>query len=63
MLADANAPLAVDPPRSRQDAALSPHETGFRNALVLAFADGRFSLQDLWRERPGSRFPDRSQRS
>ena len=54
MLADADAPLAVDPPRSQQDAGLSPHETGFRNALVLAFEKGRFSLQDLWRERPGN---------
>jgi len=55
VLADANALLAAnDPPRSQQDAALSPHETGFRNALVLAFAKERFSVQDLWRERPGS---------
>ena len=56
VLAEANARLATnDPSCRRQDAALSPHETGFRNALVLAFGKGRFSLHDLWRERPGSR--------
>ena len=54
VLTDANAPLAMDPPRSQQDAALFLHETGFRNALVLAFGKGRFSLRDLWRERPGN---------
>lgn len=41
--------------RFQRDATLYLHETSFRNALVLAFAKERFSLQDLWRERPGSR--------
>ena len=31
-----------------------PHELGFRNALAQTFGDRRFTLQDVWRERPGT---------
>ena len=31
------------------------HELGFRNALAQAFGDRRFTLQDVWRDRPGTR--------
>lgn len=33
---------------------LRAHELAFRNALVQLYGDQRFTLQDLWRERPGS---------